>query len=44
VAALAALPEAVRRPALDALAAALQALPLPERARLAGRLLDAAAG
>jgi hypothetical protein len=39
-AALAELPEADRRAALDALADALQALPLGERARLAGRLLE----
>jgi hypothetical protein len=38
-AALATLPEADRRHALDALAAALQALPLGERAALASRLL-----
>jgi hypothetical protein len=41
-AALAELPEADRRAALDALADALRALPLGERPRLAGRLLDGA--
>jgi len=39
-AALAELPEADRRAALDTLADVLQMLPLGERARLAGRLLE----
>jgi hypothetical protein len=39
-AALAKLPEADRRAGLDTLADALRDLPIAERARLAGRLLD----
>jgi hypothetical protein len=39
-AALVELPEPDRRARLDALADALQGLPLGERARLAGRLLE----
>jgi hypothetical protein len=42
VAALAAMPEAERRAGLDALAVALQALPLAERAALAAKLLAGA--